>query len=111
MPVQFQWERVNNPAAQVEIERVILEVLGNSEEQWKVTVVEFVSTPAYVIDLAGPGIRWGEFYLIGPNVLAQIEKDVEKLATFCRTHSMSGQSFQARPNSDERAQWMARVEV
>jgi hypothetical protein len=111
MPVQFQWERVNDPDERVEIEKAILDGLGSSGEEWRVTVVRFVSTPSYVVDVSGPGIRWGEFYSAQPNMLQQIKKDIEKLATFCSTHSVSGQSFQARPNSAERAQWMARPEV
>jgi len=111
MPVQFQFERVNNPEEQAEIERAIREALADSDQEWQVTVVGFVSTPSYVIDVFGPSIRWGEFYLVGPNLLEHIKNDVGKLVAFCKAQSLSGHSFQARPNSAERAQWMARAEL
>jgi len=108
MSFQLQFERVNNLSEQTEIERAIGEALGNSDEEWRLTVVGFVSTPSYVIDVFGPGIRWGEFYPVGPRLLEHIKRDIERLARFFKTQSISGYSFQARPNSSERTRWMKR---
>jgi hypothetical protein len=83
MSVEFQFERINNLNEQTAIENAVLAALHKPDELWKVTVVGLHSERAYVIDLLGPGVRWGDCYQVQPNMLERIKADLEKVAMFC----------------------------
>lgn len=95
MPVEFQFERITDQHEQMDIEKTISDVLGNRDEHWTVTVVGFLSMHGYIIDVAGPGVRWGECYPVQPMMLDDIKKHIRKLATYYCGHSLSGESSQA----------------
>ncbi|HYL97455.1 MAG TPA: hypothetical protein VEZ90_00760 [Blastocatellia bacterium] len=80
MSVQFQFERVENPREQADIESAVRVGLGGTAGQWKVTVVGFLSTRAYLLDVVGPCARWREFCPIHPEMLSDISNHMKRLA-------------------------------
>jgi hypothetical protein len=87
MSVEFQFERINCGDEQTNIKNTVLAALSDLDELWKVTVVGLRAGHAYVIDVLGPGVRWGDCYQVQPNMLERIRRDLEKVAMFGGGHS------------------------